>query len=115
MLEETIGSRGSHLFSFICRLINFGHGLLNDMIILLRGQQVTLSEKTLEACNGIFRSPALDLASITIASGVISGSMGTDAVGERLDQRWSLTSTRTFHGLAHRLIDGKDIIAIDQH
>src|SRR5436305_11501014 len=108
MLEETIRSRGGHLFSFIGSLVDFGHGLLNNMLILLRGQQVTLSEKTLEACNGIFRSPALDLASITIARGVISGSMGTDAVSERLDQRWSLASTRTFHGLAHRLIDGKD-------
>src|SRR5579884_3746941 len=115
MLEETIGSRGRHLFSLTRRPINFVHSLLNDTIILLRGQQISLSEKALEACNGIFGSPALDLASLTIARRVISSSMGTDAVGKRLDQRWTLTVPRTFHSLAHRFMNGQDIVAIDQH
>src|SRR5712692_113647 len=112
VVKEAIGSHGGHCFGYLDRFVDFFFNLFDDLPYSFLVKQVPPGEEFLETDNRVFCAPGLNFNRVTIARGVIGGSVRTDAIGECFYKRWPLPRARTFDRFLHHIVDRQDIIAI---
>src|SRR5699024_6102462 len=63
---------------------------------------------------GVFPDPSLGLGLVPVAGGIVGGRMRLHPVGERLDHGGALSTSRTLGGLGGGVMDGPDVVAVDE-
>src|SRR5260221_7850268 len=111
VVKEAIGSHGGHRFSYLGRFVDFFFNLFDDLLYSFRVKQTPPGEEFLETGNRVFCTPGLNFNRVTIARGVIGGSVRPDTIGGRFYKCLPLPRTRTFDRFLHQVLDRQEILS----
>src|SRR5215212_9652535 len=110
--ERLFGIGERRLFSVVARLGDLGFDLGRHLLFLLVVQNPVLLEVLLEANDGVFEAPLLDLLALAIPPVVVVGGVGGQPVGPGFDQGRTIAPPRPVYGLFRRLVDREDVVAV---